>query len=584
MAEFHFRAKVTGRKDGRSAVASAAYRAAELLRLGGDQGEVFDYSRRRGVEAAFILTPDISPRSAKRKPLRLALDHLRTDRQALWQMVEDCEKRKDAQLFRELEISLPLELAPEQRRALIEGFVREHLTSAGMIADVAIHTGDAGGKAQQPHAHVMLTMRSLNADGTFGKKARDWNEHGLVEVWRKAWADATNEALEAAGHAVRVDHRSLEARRKEILALIENEPDEVARLRLQGQAAALDYIPQPELSPTEWRAMESGDWPEAFAPKIEAFKAAAESKRAAAELSAAYAAAADELEQERAEAEAQRIADEAAAARRAEEQREQDQRDQAERARQQAEILARAEVLREERRQREAEEAAKEAQEKAQRAAQSAKEAQEAREREKAAQDAQRAAQEAQEAKEAQKVADFVGEVAHSLGESRLLPVALDRAVTNFKMLQGAKSSEREDWTAKTIAAPHGAGFLKRLSVLKAVPVRLGKRKRAEDTREEVALEDIRQPSFVQSMARHVTNFIREIAMGAFNDSEGRKGREDTALRKVAWAEAGAFHDKAPEMRARSEIMAEQSPQTDQAQPSLGQTPPKLPRGGGLSM
>lgn len=555
MAQFHFRAKVIGRKGGRSAVASAAYRAGELLRL---NGEVFDYSRRKGIEAAFILTPEIPAAARKQKPLRLALDQLRADRQALWQMVEASEKRKDAQLARELEISLPLELTPEQRRALIEGFVRDQLTSAGMIADVAIHTGDAGGKAQQPHAHVMLTLRSLNADGTFGQKAREWNAPALLEGWRAAWAEATNAALEAAGHSVRVDHRSLEARRAVILAQIEAEPDDVARLRLQGQAAALDYIPQVELSPTEWRAMESGHWPPEFSAKIEAFQLAAESKTAAAELSAAYSAAADELA-------AERVAEIAAAARAA---REAEVREMVQ-ARREAEAAERM--------------AAERAAERAERAAQRRHEAEAARRAREAEKAALRAAQEAQEAQEAKEAAE-VRKVGESVCEPKLLPVAQDRAVTNFKVLREAKPTEREDWTAQRLSEPHGAGFMQRLARLSMAPFRVGAREREDDRREEVAKEDLANSGFVRRVAEQVGTFIRERAIGVFGDSEGWQKREDRELCRLAWAEAGAFHAPAPEVRTRADIMAERSPGTDQAPPPLDNSPaPRRPRGGGLS-
>jgi hypothetical protein len=560
MAEFHFRAKTTSRKGGRSAMASAAYRAGVVLRL---DGEVFDYSRRRGIEAAFILTPDISPRSRSRKPLRLALDHLRTDRQALWQMVEDSETRKDAQLFRELEISLPVELTPAERRALIEGFVREHLTSQGMIADVAIHTGDAGGKDQQPHAHVMLTMRHLNADGSFGKKNRAWNEHSLVVEWRAAWAEAANAALDAAGHAARVDHRSLEDRRAEILAQIEAETDEVERLRLQGQAAALDYTPQPELSPTEWRAMESGDWPEAFAPKIAAFKAAAESKGAAAELSGAFAAAADELEQERAaeaEAAAQRAAQDAREA--------EEQRAAAELAEMQAEARRNYEQRKAER--------------EAQRAAERAQEAQRAAER---AQEAQRAAERARAAREAEesRLKASMTKMANSLGDGRLQGVAMDRATSNFRKLDRWGTEKREEWTSEAVSSSWGAGFLNRLSRMEILDMRVGPRTKSDDKREEVAQENLSEPSFIQRVSSKIVQFVkqyRDRSTGSYaNRYEDQQKRERDVLVGLAWSEAAASFGINPEVRTRAEIMAEQVHKNDQSP-----TPPRRPRGGGLSM
>src|SRR3546814_2283929 len=86
------------------------------------------------------------------------------DRSRLWIGVEAVEKRKDAQLAREVEISLPRELGAEDRRALVEGYVREHFVSQGMIADVSLHRGHSADGQEQPHAHVMLTMRDLRSE------------------------------------------------------------------------------------------------------------------------------------------------------------------------------------------------------------------------------------------------------------------------------------------------------------------------------------------------------------------------------------------------------------------------------------
>ena len=44
----------------------------------------------------------------------------------------------------------------------------------GMVADLNVHWGRTASGEDQPHAHVMLTMREVGPDG-FGKKVRDWN-------------------------------------------------------------------------------------------------------------------------------------------------------------------------------------------------------------------------------------------------------------------------------------------------------------------------------------------------------------------------------------------------------------------------
>ncbi|WP_347162127.1 MobA/MobL family protein, partial [Peptostreptococcus anaerobius] len=86
-----------------------------------------------------------------------------------------------------------------------------------------------------PHCHILLTMRPLNEDTTWGAKSKkeyildengekvklkngnyktrkinttDWNEQDKAEEWRKAWADITNKYLEENSIQDNVDHRS----------------------------------------------------------------------------------------------------------------------------------------------------------------------------------------------------------------------------------------------------------------------------------------------------------------------------------------------------------------------------------------
>lgn len=83
-----------------------------------------------------------------------------------------------------------------------------------MIADISFHDLDG----HNPHAHVMLTLREITPQG-FGNKNRSWNEHDLMDEWRASWSRMSNRALERAGSANRMDHRSLAAQREEAVAL-----------------------------------------------------------------------------------------------------------------------------------------------------------------------------------------------------------------------------------------------------------------------------------------------------------------------------------------------------------------------------
>ena len=197
MSIYHLAVQVISRSAGRSATAAASYRAGIVI-VDTRTGEVHDNTRKRGVLHCEILAP-------------VGAAAWVFDRSELWNRVEQSEKRKDAQVSRELNIALPHELTSEQRLDLIRRYVTKNFVSQGMVADVCLHAPGRGDDAKNHHAHVMLTTRTLDGDG-FGPKAREWNSVAMLESWRKSWADMANEALAEAGHDARIDHRSHEAR------------------------------------------------------------------------------------------------------------------------------------------------------------------------------------------------------------------------------------------------------------------------------------------------------------------------------------------------------------------------------------
>ncbi|OAN52681.1 Ti-type conjugative transfer relaxase TraA [Sphingobium sp. TCM1] len=196
MAIFHFSVQVVGRAQGRSAVAAAAYRAGERLhdeRLDRDH----DFTNKAGVVHSEILLPEGAPERF-------------SERATLWNEVEATEKRKDAQLAREVEFAIPREMTQAQGIALAQDFVRAEFVDRGMIADLNVHWDIGADKLAKPHAHVMLTMREVGEEG-FGQKVRDWNRTELVEQWRERWADHVNARLAELDIDARIDHRSFEA-------------------------------------------------------------------------------------------------------------------------------------------------------------------------------------------------------------------------------------------------------------------------------------------------------------------------------------------------------------------------------------
>ena len=217
MAICHIPIKIIQRSKGKSAVAAAAYRSGTKLTNEWD-GLTHDYTHKGGVVHAEIMLPSHAPPEF-------------ADRSTLWNSVEQIEKSRDSQLAREVEVALPRELTREQQLALIRAYVKDNFVAAGMCADFALHDKGDG----NPHAHILLTIRPLKESGEWGAKCRkvydldehgqripdgkggwknyredttDWNDKGKAEVWRAAWADYTNQALEAAGRPERIDHRS----------------------------------------------------------------------------------------------------------------------------------------------------------------------------------------------------------------------------------------------------------------------------------------------------------------------------------------------------------------------------------------
>ncbi|EIP0626760.1 MobA/MobL family protein [Shigella flexneri] len=191
MAIYHLSMKIISRKNGYSAVASAAYRSGSVI-PDDRTGLTHDYTRKRGVDDAVILTPENAPSWC-------------ADRSVLWNAVEKAEQRRDSQLAREIELAIPREISRDVARETVLAFVRENFVSQGMIADVAFHHMDR----INPHAHIMLTTRAVGETG-FSGKVRDWNDRTLAETWRASWADHANRALANAGYLEEIDHRSYE--------------------------------------------------------------------------------------------------------------------------------------------------------------------------------------------------------------------------------------------------------------------------------------------------------------------------------------------------------------------------------------
>ncbi len=217
-----------GRSAGRSAIAAAAYRSASILD-DEETGIHHNYTRKLEVVHSEIILCENAPTEY-------------ADRQTLWNEVQKVETNKNAQLAREVQVALPKEFSRDQQIEVVRNYVKDNFVNQGMCADFSIHDKGDG----NPHAHIMLTTRSISKDGKWeakekkgyaldkeGKKipiidpatnqqkigakgrkiwkremiqANDWNDRSKAEVWRKAWADECNRHLSP---ELQIDHRSL---------------------------------------------------------------------------------------------------------------------------------------------------------------------------------------------------------------------------------------------------------------------------------------------------------------------------------------------------------------------------------------
>ena len=244
MAIFHLQVSIVSRGRGQSAIASAAYDARDRLK---DQqtNEIKNFQNKKDLAYSEIQLPENAPKKYQ-------------DRETLWNAVEKVEKNKNSQLARKIVVALPRELDLEQQKRLVHDYVDSQFVSEGMCADWSIHNPEPDEKhpdrLANPHAHIMLTVRSIKKNGKWASKSKsvyvkdkngnkipqsdpdtgkqkigargrkmwkrtttpynDWNNRENVEKWRSEWAKACNRYL-APEH--QIDHRSYKRQGKKVL-------------------------------------------------------------------------------------------------------------------------------------------------------------------------------------------------------------------------------------------------------------------------------------------------------------------------------------------------------------------------------
>jgi len=117
--------------------------------------------------------------------------------------LEKLEKRKDAQLLREIEVAIPKEFNSMDRSLAVFDFAQPLCEQYGIRAIWSIH--DKGDN--NPHAHILLTLRAEEQDGTIGNKIREMNSKSWIKEQRERWASCCNQYLTP---EQKIDHRTLE--------------------------------------------------------------------------------------------------------------------------------------------------------------------------------------------------------------------------------------------------------------------------------------------------------------------------------------------------------------------------------------
>ena len=216
MAIFHMSFSNISAGKGRSAIASAAYRSGEKL-FDDKEGRHYFYARSVMPES-FILTPKNAPEWAG-------------NREQLWNEVEKKDRKSNSRYAKEFNVALPVELSESEQKELLTKYVQENFVDQGMVADVAIHRDHQ----DNPHAHVMLTNRPFNPDGSWGLKTKtqyikdengkqlltksgfpkqrkiwlvDWDKKEKINEWRKNWALSVNQVLAQKNIPDRISEKS----------------------------------------------------------------------------------------------------------------------------------------------------------------------------------------------------------------------------------------------------------------------------------------------------------------------------------------------------------------------------------------
>ena len=231
MAIYHCSISNVSRAKGSTSCATLAYISGEGIH-DSRTGITYSYSRRERVLEVGTILPTSAPSGY-------------ADAETLWNAVENYETADNARTAKKIQVALPRELELSEQKTVVEEYIRQNLAQEGYCATYAIHDGGTRGN---PHAHILVSNRTIDRKGSWGVKRKMayaldergnriplLNEDGTQRTdgngrrqWkrvtveqnkldskdfllrlRKAWADVVNRYLSP---YEQIDHRSNVAR------------------------------------------------------------------------------------------------------------------------------------------------------------------------------------------------------------------------------------------------------------------------------------------------------------------------------------------------------------------------------------
>ena len=182
-----------------------------------------------------------------------------------WKCAETYE-RKNSNLYRELEISLPREFTPKENKKIVDNFC-ENLFGKEYVYNYAMHNPKSFDGDMQPHVHIMFFERKIddikrdknkyfkrynpkNVEKGGWRKDKKWNERSTLKNIRKEWETFLNFELEKKG-IEKVSAKSLKDQKRDA----ENNNDYKKVYELNREPVNIDgkilYRKESELSDKE---------------------------------------------------------------------------------------------------------------------------------------------------------------------------------------------------------------------------------------------------------------------------------------------------------------------------------------------